>query len=66
MADALRAITLGAAYTMRLDGVIGSVDVGKYADFAVLDEDPLAVRPEALREVGVHATVVGGEVAVGA
>ena len=64
--DALRAITLGAAYTMRLDGVIGSVDVGKYADFAVLDQDPLAVRPEALREVGVHATVVGGEVAVAA
>ena len=66
VADALRAITLGAAYTMRLDGVIGSVDVGKYADFAVLDQDPLAVRPEALREVGVHATVVGGEVAVAA
>ena len=39
VADALHAITLGAAYTLRLDGMIGSVEVGKCADFAVLDED---------------------------
>jgi len=60
VADALRAITLGAAYTMRLDHLVGSIDVGKFADFAVLDEDPLAVPPEALKDVGVHATVLGG------
>lgn len=59
---ALRAITLGAAYTMKLDHLIGSIDVGKYADFAVLDDDPLAVDPMALKDVGVHATVVGGRV----
>ena len=60
VADALRAITLGAAYTMRLDHLVGSIDVGKFADFAVLDDDPLQVPPEALKDVGVHATVVGG------
>ena len=60
VADALRAITLGAAYTMRLDHLVGSIDVGKFADFTVLDDDPLAVPPEALKDVGVHATVLGG------
>ncbi len=60
VADALRAITLGAAYTMRMDHLVGSIDVGKFADFAVLDDDPLEVPPEALRDVGVHATVLGG------
>jgi hypothetical protein len=58
--DALRAITLGAAYTLRLDGEIGSIEVGKRADLAVLADDPLAVPAEALREVRVLGTMVGG------
>jgi predicted amidohydrolase YtcJ len=60
VADALRAITLGAAYTLRLDGEIGSIEVGKRADFCVLAEDPLAVRPEALKDIPVWGTVLGG------
>lgn len=62
VADALRAITLGGAYTLKLDHLIGSVEVGKFADFAVLDEDPLAVDPVRLKDINVHATVVGGTV----
>lgn len=62
VADALRAITLGAAYTLKLDHLIGSIEVGKFADFAVLDEDPLAIEPVRLKDVGVHATVLGGTV----
>ena len=58
--DALRAITLGAAYTLRLDGEIGSIEVGKRADLAVLADDPLAIPAEALREVRVLGTMVGG------
>jgi predicted amidohydrolase YtcJ len=37
---ALRAITLGAAYTLKMDDVVGSVEVGKFADFCVLEDDP--------------------------
>ena len=62
VADALRAITLGAAYTLKLDHLVGSIEVGKMADFAVLDEDPLAVDPMRLKDVGVHATILGGRV----
>lgn len=60
--EALHAITLGAAYTLKLDAEIGSIEVGKRADFAVLGEDPTAVAPEALRDVPVLGTVVGGKV----
>ncbi|GAA3541407.1 amidohydrolase [Zobellella aerophila] len=62
VADALQMITLGAAYTLRLDHLVGSLEVGKYADMVVLDEDPLQIPAERLRELRVHATVVGGRV----
>lgn len=60
--QALAAITIGAAYTLKLDGMVGSIECGKYADFAVLDDDPLAVAPERLKDVAVWGTMVGGRV----
>ena len=60
VAEALRAITLGAAYTLGLDAEIGSIETGKRADFAVLDDDPTAVAPEVLKDVAVRGTVFGG------
>lgn len=62
VAEALRAITLGAAYTLKLDHLVGSIEAGKLADFAVLDEDPLAIEPMRLKDVTVSATVLGGRV----
>lgn len=59
---ALRTITLGAAYTLRLDDQIGSIETGKRADFAVLEEDPLDVQASAIKDIPVWGTVVGGEV----
>jgi len=60
--QALHAITMGAAYTLRMDDRIGSIEVGKFADFCVLRDDPLAVAPEALKDVRVAGTVLGGRV----
>jgi len=62
VADALQAITLGAAFTLGLDDRIGSIEVRKFADFCVLDEDPLAVVPEALKDLRIAGTVLGGRV----
>ena len=58
--QALYAITMGAAYTLKMDHLIGSIDVGKFADFAVLNSDPFDADPMALKDAGVHATVLGG------
>jgi hypothetical protein len=60
--EALHAITLGAAWTLKLDHEIGSIECGKRADFAVLHDDPLAVDPAALKDVRVWGTVLGGRV----
>lgn len=61
--QALHAITLGAAYTLKLDHEIGSIEVGKRADFAVLHEDPADIGAENLRDLRVWGTVLGGHVA---
>jgi predicted amidohydrolase YtcJ len=62
VADALRTITLGAAYTLRLDGEVGSIEVGKRADFAVLEDDPLEIAPANLKDVRIWGTVQGGRI----
>ncbi len=62
VADALRAITLGAAYTLKLDAEIGSIECGKRADFCVLDDDPLAVPAMALRDLPVWGVVQDGRI----
>lgn len=58
--DALYAITLGAAYTLHMDHLVGSIEPGKYADFAVLEESPLDCAPDAIKDISVWGTVVGG------
>ncbi|TWG88335.1 hypothetical protein L602_001300000920 [Cupriavidus gilardii J11] len=60
--QALHAITLGAAFTLKLDHEIGSIAVRKRADFCVLDDDPTTVPPAELKDVPVWGTVVGGRV----
>ena len=60
--DALHAVTLGAAWTLKLDGEVGSIECGKRADFCVLEDDPLTVAPEALKDVRVWGTVQGGRI----
>ena len=58
--DAMAAITINAAYQLKLDHEMGSIESGKVADFAVLEEDPLEVDPLRLKDIGVWGTVLGG------
>jgi predicted amidohydrolase YtcJ len=60
--DALRTITLGAAYTLKLDSEIGSIESGKRADFAVLEDDPTSIGADRLKDVGIWGTVQGGRI----
>ncbi len=59
--QALRAHTLGGAYALGREEDLGSLEIGKRADFAVLGGDPLTVDPEAIGSIPVHATWVGGQ-----
>lgn len=60
--EALYAITLGASYTLKMDGEIGSIEVGKRSDLAVLEEDPLEVPSADLKDVGIWGVVQGGRI----
>lgn len=57
---ALRAMTIDAAWQCHSDHEVGSLEVGKFADFVILAEDPLAVEPERLAQIQVLETWVGG------
>jgi predicted amidohydrolase YtcJ len=58
--DALRAITIEAAYSWRLEAELGSITPGKAANFTVLAEDPCAVTPERLGDIAILGTVYEG------
>ena len=58
---ALRAITIDAAFVLNQDDSIGSIEVGKFADFVVLADDPYEVAPESLGDIEVVGTILGGE-----
>jgi len=58
--QALYAITMGAAYTLKMEDKIGSIEVGKFADFCVLESDPTEGNPEKLKDIIVAGTVLGG------
>ena len=61
-AEVLRSITLNAAQQLKLDAVLGSVEVGKFADLIVLDKNFMQVPEEELGRNDVLLTLVGGKV----
>jgi len=60
--EAMRMITIDAAYSLGIDDLIGSIEPGKFADFTVLEQDPYQSTPEKLRDIQIWGTVVGGKV----
>ncbi len=59
--EALRAFTLGAAYAAFEEGLKGSLERGKLADFIVIDRDVMTCEPGEILETRVLRTVIGGE-----
>jgi predicted amidohydrolase YtcJ len=60
--DALEAVTIDAAYSLRLEDEVGSITPGKLANFTVLEADPFAVDPMKIKDIGVWGTVLEGRV----
>lgn len=62
IAQALHAITLGAAWTLKLDDEIGSIEVGKRADLCVMEDDPEQAEPMRLKDVRIWGTMLSGRI----
>lgn len=60
--SALKAVTLDAAYSLRLENEVGSIVPGKLANFTILDESPLTVDPGKIKDIAVWGTVHEGRV----
>ncbi|MGF1728416.1 amidohydrolase [Photobacterium kasasachensis] len=60
--EALRAITLDAAWQCHVDQWIGSLAQGKLADYVILEDDPITLdASKKIRDIGVFQTWVGGK-----
>ncbi len=60
VAEAVTAYTTANAYAAFLEGELGTLDAGKYADLVVLSEDIFAIDPVAIENVRVDLTMVEG------
>ncbi|ASW73789.1 amidohydrolase [Chryseobacterium piperi] len=58
--EALKAITINAAYQLQEEKTKGSIKTGKLADFVILDQNPLTIDPENIRSISVLETIKEG------
>jgi len=61
--EALYAYTMGGAIATGDDANRGSIEAGKWADLAVLSDNPLTIEPESLPDISIEMTIVAGRIA---
>jgi hypothetical protein len=57
---ALKAVTLDAAYSLRLEKDVGSIERGKLANFTILSQNPVTSEPMKIKDIAVWGTVQEG------
>ncbi len=58
--SALKAVTINAAYAYHEENKKGSLEVGKQADFVILDRNPLEVCSEEIKDIQIVETIKDG------
>lgn len=64
--EALRGMTIDPAYASFTETTLGSLEVGKRADFTVLSQDIMTIAEDEILATTVHATVIDGKPVYGA
>lgn len=59
--DAIRAVTIDAAYQIFADNIVGSLEVGKQADLVILEKNPRQTPPADIRNIKVKGTWIDGK-----
>jgi predicted amidohydrolase YtcJ len=60
--EALKVFTMGSAYALQQEDTTGSIEVGKYADFIVLEKNLLEIPVREIHRTRVDSTVLEGKV----
>jgi predicted amidohydrolase YtcJ len=60
--QAIRTYTINGAWQDHQDQVRGSIEVGKLADFCIIDQNILTIDPHKIDSLKVLMTIVGGKV----
>lgn len=59
--SALKAVTIEAAFSLKMEDQLGSIEIGKLANFTILNENPITCDPLKIRDIKVWGTVVEGK-----
>jgi hypothetical protein len=59
--ETLKGMTIWAAYSNFEEQEKGSIEVGKFADFVVLEKDIMTIEEDSIPKVKVHATFINGK-----
>lgn len=60
--EALKAVTINAAYEYFEENIKGTISVGKNADFVILDKNPLSISISKIKDIKIIQTIKDGEI----
>lgn len=60
--EAIKSLTIDAAWQIHMEDKIGSLEKGKYADFVVLNKNPFTIQTDKLSTITCLKTIINGNV----
>ena len=63
--DAIKAVTINSAYQYFEENIKGSIEIGKFCDLVILENDILSVDVNKIKDIKVLATIIDGNIVYG-
>ena len=60
--EALKSYTINAAHGAFEEGIKGTIDIGKYADFTIFSQNIITVPDDQLLNTKIKYTIINGEI----